>query len=172
MVGPVFPNKEVKPPPVAQAPAVVVSRPPVLACTQFPEVNALSVTLVPVSAVNDPAAGADPPMAGGEAKYVENPVPLTVLEAERVVNAPVLGVELPMVPGMAQVPASRVVALFVPVPDTVRLLPLGITSAVIVPVDPYTLDTPPPPAPHAPPVVVSNPAVPAWTQLPGVMHCR
>lgn len=107
-------------------------------------------------------------MAGGEARYVENPVPLTVLEADNVVKAPVLGVELPMVPGIAQVPASRVVALFVPVPDTSKLSPDGIVSAVIVPVDPYTLDTPPPPAPHAPPVVVSNPAVPACTQLPGV----
>lgn len=32
-----------------------------------------------------------PPIAGGEARYVEKPVPLTVLDAASVVNAPVFG---------------------------------------------------------------------------------
>lgn len=56
--------------------------------------------------------------------------------ANRVVNAPVFLVVLPIVPGMAHVPASKVVALFVPVPETVRLSPLGIVSAVMAPVEP------------------------------------
>jgi hypothetical protein len=34
--------------------------------------------------------GAVPPIAGGDARYVLNPVPLTVLLAESVVNEPVL----------------------------------------------------------------------------------
>ena len=41
-----------------------------------------------VSVVNVPAAAAVPPMAGGLARYVLNPVPETVLLALNVVNAP------------------------------------------------------------------------------------
>jgi hypothetical protein len=40
--------------------------------------------------VNLPAAAAVPPIAGGDARYVLNPVPLTVLLADSVVNEPVL----------------------------------------------------------------------------------
>ena len=66
---PLEPNIEATPPPPEpQAPAVVVSRPPVPACTQSPGVNAESVTLVPMIAVKVPAAAADPPIAGGEAR--------------------------------------------------------------------------------------------------------
>jgi hypothetical protein len=48
-----------------------------------------------INAVNVPAAAAVPPMAGGLAKYVLNPVPETVLDADSVVNAPVLAVVAP-----------------------------------------------------------------------------
>ena len=44
------------------------------------------------------AAAAVPPMAGGEARYVLKPVPLTVEDAESVVNAPVFAVVAPTVP--------------------------------------------------------------------------
>jgi hypothetical protein len=40
--------------------------------------------------VNLPVPGAVPPIAGGDARYVLNPVPLTVLLAASVVNEPVL----------------------------------------------------------------------------------
>jgi hypothetical protein len=46
--------------------------------------------------VKDPAAGAVPPIAGGDAKYVENPVPETVLDADNVVKAPVDAVVAPI----------------------------------------------------------------------------
>ena len=56
-------------------------------------------------------------MAGGEAKYVLNPVPLTVELAESVVNAPVFAVVAPTVPlcGPAKPAAVNVV------PSNVRL---------------------------------------------------
>ena len=50
---------------------------------------------VAVRVVNAPAAGAVPPIAGGLARYVLNPVPLTVLDADSVVNAPVPAVVAP-----------------------------------------------------------------------------
>jgi hypothetical protein len=46
--------------------------------------------------------GTVPPIGGGDAKYAENPGPLTVDDADRVVNAPVFGV-LPIGPGFANV---------------------------------------------------------------------
>jgi hypothetical protein len=52
-------------------------------------------------------------MAGGEAKYVEKPVPDTVEDALRVVNAPVLAVVPPMAGGEAKYVEK-------PVPDTVE----------------------------------------------------
>jgi hypothetical protein len=53
------------------------------------------IAVVAVSDVNVPAAAAVPPIAGGLAKYVLNPVPETVLDADSVVNAPVLAVVAP-----------------------------------------------------------------------------
>lgn len=55
----------------------------------------MAVVNVPV--VNVPAAAAVPPIAGGDARYVLKPVPLTVLEADNVVNAPVDAVVAPTV---------------------------------------------------------------------------
>lgn len=52
--------------------------------------------------VNAPAAGVVPPIAGGDARYVEKPVPLTVLLAARVVNAPAPGVVDPIDGGDAK----------------------------------------------------------------------
>ena len=51
--------------------------------------------LLALSVVNEPAAAAVPPIAGGLARYVLNPVPETVLLALSVVNAPVLAVVAP-----------------------------------------------------------------------------
>jgi hypothetical protein len=42
------------------------------------------------------------PIVGGEARYVANPEPLTVEEADKVVKEPVLGVEEPMAGGEAK----------------------------------------------------------------------
>ena len=42
---------------------------------------------------NLPAAGVVPPMAGGDARYVEKPVPDTVDEADNVVKAPAAAVD-------------------------------------------------------------------------------
>jgi hypothetical protein len=60
------------------------------------------------SVVKLPAAAAVPPIAGGDARYVENPEPLTVLLAERVVNAPVDAV---VAPTLALLIAPPVMAL-------------------------------------------------------------
>jgi hypothetical protein len=54
------------------------------------------------SVVKLPAAGAVPPIAGGLARYVEKPVPDTVLLADSVVNAPVFGAVPPMGGGLAR----------------------------------------------------------------------
>ena len=57
---------------------------------------------VEFSVVKLPAAAAVVPIAGGEARYVLNPVPETVPEAEREVNAPPAAVVPPIAPGAAQ----------------------------------------------------------------------
>jgi hypothetical protein len=85
-----------------------------------------------VTVVNVPAAAAVPPIAGGEARYVEKPVPVTVLDALSVVNAPVEGVVLPIGPGEANVAPPSVVALFVPDPLTVSDEPEPSTIAAVV----------------------------------------
>jgi hypothetical protein len=74
-----------------------------------------------VRVVNDPAAAAVPPMAGGLAKYVEKPVPLTVDDALRVVNAPAAAAVPPMAGGLAKYVEK-------PVPETV-LLALRVVAA-------------------------------------------
>ena len=105
---------------------------------------------------NDAVLGAVPPIAGGLARYVENPVPLTVLDAERVVAATVDGVVAPSVPFRAAVVKVR------PAIDVVVLLPT-------IEVDPMTIGNPlDPPLPQGLPVVVSNPPVEACTQSPDV----
>jgi hypothetical protein len=47
-------------------------------------------------------------MAGGDAKYVEKPVPLTVLDALRVVKAPAAGVVPPIAGGDAKAAPATV----------------------------------------------------------------
>ena len=84
--------------------------------------------------VNAPAAAAVPPIAGGEARYVLKPVPLTVEEAESVVNAPVFAVVAPTVP--------LILMLAVPV------------KFVTVPLDGV---------PKTPPLTTNEPAVPTAT---------
>jgi hypothetical protein len=90
------------------------------------------VSLVSFSVVNVPAAAAVPPIAGGEARYVEKPVPLTVLDALSVENAPVEAVVLPIGPGAANVAPPSVLALFVPVPLKVSEEPEPSTAAMPV----------------------------------------
>ena len=68
--------------------------------------------------VNEPAAAAVPPMAGGDAKYVEKPVPLTVLDAARVVNAPVEVVVAP-IDMLLIVPVVPELIVIVPAPVVV-----------------------------------------------------
>jgi hypothetical protein len=74
--------------------------------------------------VNVPAAAAVPPIAGGLAKYVLNPVPETVLLALSVVNAPAAAAVPPIAGGLARYVLN-------PVPETV----LDADSVVNAPVD-------------------------------------
>jgi hypothetical protein len=55
-----------------------------------------------VPVVNVPAAAAVPPIAGGLARYVLNPVPLTVELADKVVNAPAAADVPPIAGGEAR----------------------------------------------------------------------
>ena len=52
--------------------------------------------------VNEPAAAAVPPIAGGLARYVLKPVPETVEEALSVVNDPAAAAVPPMAGGLAK----------------------------------------------------------------------
>lgn len=65
-----------------------------------------------VKSENLPVFAVVPPIAGGLAKYVLNPVPETVDEADKVVNAPALATVEPMAGGEARYVEK-------PVPDTV-----------------------------------------------------
>ena len=76
------------------------------------------VVLEDESVVKLPAAGDEPPIAGGEARYVLKPVPDTVELALKVVNAPAAAVRLPIVmPLSVWVQAGLV-------PSVVRTFPL------------------------------------------------
>jgi hypothetical protein len=89
------------------------------------EVTKGVVTLVfAVTVVNVPAAAAVPPMAGGLARYVLNPVPETVLLALNVVNEPAAAAVPPMAGGLARYVLN-------PVPETV----LDADNVVNAPVD-------------------------------------
>jgi hypothetical protein len=65
-----------------------------------------------------------PPIAGGLAKYVLNPVPETVLLALNVVNAPAAAAVPPMAGGLAKYVLN-------PVPETV-LLALNVVNAPVL----------------------------------------
>ena len=89
------------------------------------EVTKGVVTLVfAVTVVNVPAAAAVPPMAGGLARYVLNPVPETVLLALNVVNEPAAAAVPPMAGGLAKYVLN-------PVPETV-LLALNVVNAPVL----------------------------------------
>jgi len=77
----------------------------------IPDVVEGVIVLVAWRVVNFPAPGVVVPMDGGDARYVENPVPLTVPDELRFVKAPVEGVELPIDPGEAKVAPPSVAAL-------------------------------------------------------------
>lgn len=85
----------------------------------IPDVVEGVMVLVACRVVNFPDDGVVPPIAGGDARYVENPVPLTVLEALSVVNAPLEAVVFPIGPGDENVVPPRVDALI----DVLQLNP-------------------------------------------------
>ena len=70
------------------------------------------------SVVNDPVLGVVVPIAGGDAKYVLNPVPETVELALKVVNAPVPAVVAPMFM-LFMLPAVPEVIVIAPAPVVV-----------------------------------------------------
>lgn len=75
--------------------------------------------------MNLPAAGVVVPMAGGDARYVLKPAPLTALLAASVVNEPVL----PLIGALVTVPPEMVGALSVgDVPNTADPLPVSSDS--------------------------------------------
>ena len=80
---------------VVNAPVLAVVAPTVPLCG--PAKAVLAVMVVPVM-----AAAVVPPMAGGLARYVLKPVPLTVLLALRVVNDPAAAAVPPMAGGLAR----------------------------------------------------------------------
>jgi hypothetical protein len=86
-----------------------------------------------VRVVNEPAAAAVPPIAGGDARYVLNPVPLTVELADRVVNAPVFAVVAPTVPLMLMeaVPVRLVTTPEAGVPNA-GVVKTGLVSVLFV----------------------------------------
>lgn len=101
------------------------------------------------SVVNFPVFAVVPPIAGGDARYVENPLPLTVLLADSVVNAPVEAVVDPTGPGAAKVAPPSCAALTLvlqvsPVPlvqfsALADVLQLGTANAVGAALDPVAL---------------------------------
>ena len=98
-------------------------------------VSASPMVVLPVllSVVNAPAAGAVPPMAGGLARYVLKPVPLTVLDADKVVNAPVEAVVAP-IDMLLIVPSVPELIVIVPAPVVVYDCALVVVLAVTAPV--------------------------------------
>lgn len=88
--------------PEPQSEPVPEIAPAVLTCRHCVE-PVIAVVTVPVAdkLVKAPAAGAVPPIAGGDAKSDVKPAPLTVPLAESVVNAPAFGVVPPMAGGVA-----------------------------------------------------------------------
>jgi len=79
------------------------------------------------------AAAVVPPIAGGLARYVEKPVPDTVLEADNVVNAPVLAVVAPtVVPSILPPVMTALLVVTLPVKvEPVRVNP--VTVVVVLP---------------------------------------
>lgn len=96
----------------------------------IPEVVEGVNVLVDCRVVNLPAAAAVVPIAGGDAKYVENPVPLTVPEADRVVADTLAGVVLPSDGG-----AAKIVFVNAVVASCVVFVPAPAVGAVGVPVN-------------------------------------
>jgi len=76
----------------------------------IPEVVEGVIVLVACRVVNFPAFAEVPPIAGGLARYVENPEPETAEDADNVVKAPVEAVLEPTGPGDAKVAPPRVAA--------------------------------------------------------------
>lgn len=119
-----------------------------------------------------PAAAAVPPIAGGEARYVEKPVPETVDDALSVVNAPAAAVDCPIVtafnadtvdPRACEVAPNVIVELVrlaLPMADKVLLapeivLPVSVCESEVPTISPDgdVLDVP-----HAEPVETAIPA--------------
>jgi len=104
---------------------------------------AADVTLglvLPTNVVNVPAAGAVPPMAGGDARYVLKPAPLTVDDALKVVNAPVLAAVEPIAGGLerSNVP-PRVIVPVVVIGPPVSVIPLTVPAVATLVTEPEPL---------------------------------
>jgi hypothetical protein len=116
----------------------------------MPEVVDGVIVLVATTVVNLPAAGDVVPMAGGLAKYVLKPVPLTVDDAASVVKDPAAAADPPMAGGLAKyvlkpVPLTVDDALSVvnaPPAATVPPIAGGLANRFVIPV-PLTVDDAP-----------------------------
>ena len=105
-------------------------------CNVHVEEPLVKVGIVALRDVKLPVFGELPPIAGGLAKYVENPVPETVKEAERVVNEPAAAVVCPMdILLMVLAVAGFNVTVPVPVGDIVTLAEAGDNDTVDVAVN-------------------------------------
>jgi hypothetical protein len=104
---------------VPAVPELIVMVPAPVVVYDWLLVVVLAVT-APVAdrVVNEPAAAAVPPIAGGLARYVLNPVPETVLDADSVVNAPVEAVVAP-IDMLLMVPVVPEPIVIVPAPVVV-----------------------------------------------------
>jgi hypothetical protein len=91
--------------------------------------------LLAVKVVNVPAAALDPPIAGGLARYVLKPAPLTVELADSVVNEPAAAVDCPTAT-LLMLPAVAGLIVTEPVPvganDTLALAMLKLTVELAV----------------------------------------
>jgi hypothetical protein len=122
----------------------------------FSVICASVVVPVAVSVVKVPAAAADPPIAGGLAKYVLNPVPLTVELADNVVNAPVDAVVAPILvllivlaaAGLiVKAPVGLIATVPVPLGLIVTVVFAGLRVTVELALSVVALTGPPPPPP-------------------------
>ena len=110
---------------------------PVVVGLTVPVTVELSVrTLLALNVVNAPAAADVVPIAGGLARYVLKPAPLTVELADKVVNAPDPATVEPIGPGLANVapPSSEAFKLLTCVVDdtTNGAVPVVFVDVIVV----------------------------------------
>jgi len=98
--------------------------------------------VLPTSVVNVPAAAVVPPIAGGLARYVVNPAPLTVDDALSVVNAPVDAAVEPIAGGLdrSSVPPKVKLPELVTVPDKDKPLTVPVPATEVTDPAPLPLN--------------------------------